>query len=124
MRVFKTKPFTRFALGEGISDAALCDAVTRAESGLVDADLGRGVIKQRLARPGQGKFGGFRSIVLFRRGARAFFVFGFAKNARDNIEAAELQAFRRLADEVLGYDDATLALAMANGTMKEVMCDA
>lgn len=109
---------------EGISDAALCDAVARAESGLVDADLGRGVIKQRLARPGQGKSGGFRSIILFRRGARAFFVFGFAKNTRDNIDAAELQAFRRLADEVLGYDDATLALAMANGTMTEVMCNA
>jgi hypothetical protein len=90
----------------------------------VDADLGRGVIKQRVARPGQGKSGGFRSIVLFRRGARAFFVFGCAKNARGNTDAAELQAFRRLADEVLGYDDATLALAMANGTMKEVMCDA
>jgi hypothetical protein len=59
------------------------------------------VIKQRLARPGQGKSGAFRSIILFRRGARAFFVFGFAKNARDNIAAAELQAFRRLADEVL-----------------------
>jgi hypothetical protein len=124
MRVFKTKPFTRFALREAIRDAALCDAVARAESGLVDADLGRGVIKQRLARPGQGKSGGFRSIILFRRGARAFFVFGFAKNARDNIDAAELQAFRRLADEVLGYGDATLALAMANGTMTEVMCNA
>ena len=88
MRVFKTKPFTRFALREGISDAALCDAVTRAESGLVDADLGRGVIKQRLARPGQGKSGGFRSLILFRRGARAFFVCGFAKNTQDNIDAA------------------------------------
>jgi hypothetical protein len=124
VRVFKTKPFTRFALHEGISDAALCDAVARAESGLVDADLGRGVIKQRLPRPGQGKSGGFRSIILFRREARAFFVLGFAKNARDNIDAAELQAFRRLADEVLSYDDATLALAMANGTMTEVMCNA
>ncbi|MFM7607778.1 MAG: type II toxin-antitoxin system RelE/ParE family toxin [Alphaproteobacteria bacterium] len=121
---FRTKPFTRFASCEGISDGAVCERVARAESGLVDADLGRGVIKLRLARPGQGKSGGFRSIILFRRGARAFFVFGFAKNARDNIAAAELQAFRRLADEVLGYDDASLALAMANGTMTEVMCDA
>ena len=62
--------------------------------------------------------------MLFRRGPRAFFVFGFAKNARDNIDGAELHAFRRLADEGLGYDEATLALAMANGTMKEVMCNA
>jgi hypothetical protein len=124
MRVFKTKPFARFASHERIADDELLEAVERATRGLIDADLGGGVIKQRLARPGQGKSGGFRSIILFRRGARAFFVFGFAKNAQDNIDAAELQAFRRLADEVLGYDDATLALAMANGTMKEVMCNA
>lgn len=61
--------------------------------------------------------------MLFRRGPRAFFVFGCAKNARDNIDAAELHAFRRLADEGLGYDDAPLGLAMASGTMPEVMCD-
>lgn len=67
MRVFKTKSFARFA-AEMITDADLCDAIRRAEDGLIDADLGGGVIKQRLAREGQGKFGGFRSIVLFRRG--------------------------------------------------------
>lgn len=52
MRGFKTKPFTRFANHEGIEDADLCDAIRRAERGSIDADLGGGIIKQRIARKG------------------------------------------------------------------------
>ena len=122
MRVFKTKPFDRFAVSEGIVDATLCEAVQRAERGLVDADLGGGVIKQRLARPGQGRSGGFRSIVLFRRSDRAFFVYGFAKKDRDNIERDELRAFRRLASELLALDSSALAAAEKNGTITEIEC--
>ena len=123
MRIFKTKPFARFADHEGMEDAALCDAVRRAEEGLVDADLGGGVIKQRIARPGQGKSGGFRSIVLFRHGERSFFAYGFAKSDRGNIRKDELKAFRKLAEEMLGLDDKALQAAMANGTIMEVICD-
>ena len=122
MRIFKTKPFARFASHEGIDDEALCEAVRRAENGLIDADLGGGVIKQRLAREGQGKSGGFRSIVLFRRGEKAFFAYGFAKNDRDNIKRDELKAFRKLADEMLALDDKALATAMKNGTITEIRC--
>lgn len=86
MRIFKTRPFARFADHEGIEDADLCEAIRGAEQGLIDADLGGGVIKQRIARKGQGKSGGFRSIVVFRMGERAFFVYGFAKSDRDNID--------------------------------------
>lgn len=120
MRVFKSKPFARFAVKEGIADAVLRDAIRRAEAGLVDADLGGGVIKLRLARQGQGKSGGFRSIVLFRRGARAFFVYGFAKNDRDNIDRQELKAFRLLADQMLALDDKAIEAAMKNGTITEI----
>ena len=122
MRVFKTKPFARFAAHEGIDEDELCDAVRRAENGLIDADLGGGVIKQRLAREGQGKSGGHRSIVLFRRAGTAFFVYGFAKNDRANIKRDELKAFRKLADQMLGYDDQALAAAMDNGTITEIRC--
>ena len=122
MRVFKTKPFTRFASHEGIDDDELCDAVRRAEKGLVDADLGRGVIKQRLARRAQGRSGGFRSIILFRQADKAFFVYGFAKNERANIRQDELNAFRKLADQMLGYDDTALTVARRNGTITEVVC--
>ncbi len=85
MQTFKTKAFARFTDREGIDDAALCEAVGRARSGLVDADLGGGVIKQRVARKGGGRSGGFRTIVLFRRGELAFFVYGFAKSGRENL---------------------------------------
>jgi len=122
MRVFKNKPFARFAGHEGIDDDSLCEAVRRAEKGLIDADLGGGVIKQRLARVGQGKSGGFRSVILFRQAERAFFVYGFAKNDRANIKQNELKAFVKLADQMLGYDDTALAAAMKNGTITEIMC--
>ena len=120
MRAFKTKPFDRFARREHIPDSALREAVTRAERGLIDADLGGGVIRQRVARPGQGKAGGFRSILLFRRGENAFFVYGFAKADQGTIRRDELHAFRRLADEMLGLDDAALGAAAAMGTIKEI----
>ncbi len=90
--------------------------------GRADADLGGGVIKQRIARPGQGKSGGFRSIVLFRRGTKAFFVYGFAKSDRDNIRIDELKAFRKLAEQMLGLSDDAIAAAIRNGTITEIMC--
>ncbi len=123
MRVFKTKPFSRFSSIEGIEDVLLCEAVKRAESGLIDADHGGGVIKQRLPREGQGRSGGFRSIVLFRQGNRAIFAYGFAKNQRENIGRPELKAFRKLADVMLSLDDRALKAAISNGTMMEVICD-
>ena len=122
MRVFKSKPFARFASREGITDKELCEAVYQAERGLIDADLGGGVIKQRSAREGQGKSAGFRSILLFRRGSKAFFVYGFAKSDRDNIRRDELKAFRKLAGEMLALDDKALAAAMRNGTIMEIEC--
>ncbi len=80
MRIFKNRPFERFARKARLEDEILRKAVADAERGLVDADLGGGVIKQRIARQGGGKSGGFRTIILFRLGERAFFVHGFAKN--------------------------------------------
>jgi hypothetical protein len=123
VRIFKTKAFVRFARNAGIADAALCEAIRDAHRGLIAADLGGGVIKQRIARPGQGKSGGFRTIIVFRAGARAFFVHGFAKNEKDNIGKDELVALRKLASELLGYDDRTVARVVAVRTLLEVMCD-
>ncbi len=123
MRVFKTKPFCRFAERESIDDAALCEAVRRAEAGLVDADLGGGVVKQRIARRGSGKSRGYRVILLFRRGSRCFFVYGFAKRDRTNIRRNELDAFRMLAEQLLKLEGAALEAAMTNGTIVEVTCD-
>ena len=123
MRTFKTKPFARFAHREGIADEALCDAVERAARGLIDADLGGGVIKQRIARGGRGRSGGFRTIVVFRRAERAFFVYGFAKSARENLRRDELETFRLLAREYLALDPPGLAAALTAGAIIEVNCD-
>ena len=122
-QTFKTKAFARFASREGVDDAALCDAVLRARRGLIDADLGGGVIKQRIARKGQGRSGGWRTIMLFRRAELAFFVYAFAKSSRKNLRRNELEAFRMLADEMLTLDQAGLEAAMANGTIVEVNCN-
>ena len=123
MRIFKNKAFARFARKARIADAVLCAAIADLARGLVDADLGGGVVKQRIARPGEGKSGGFRTIILLRIGERAFFVHGFAKNEQNNIRDDELAAFKLLAAEILAYDDAALARAMANGTLMEVACN-
>ena len=104
-------------------DAVLRDAIDQASRGLIDADLGGGVLKQRIARAGAGKSGGFRTIILFRADERAFFVHGFAKNEQDNIRDDELAAFKMLAAEMLAYDDTAIAKAMANGTLMELKCD-
>jgi len=123
LQTFKTKAFARFAEREGLEDAALCEAVQRARDGLLDADLGGGVIKQRIARKGGGRSGGFRTIVLFRRGELAFFVYGFAKSDRENLRRDELATYRLLADEYLSLDGAGLAAAQETGAIIEVECN-
>jgi hypothetical protein len=123
VRIFRNKAFTRFARKSGISDDSLCKAIRDAERGLINADLGGGVIKQRVARSGSGKSGGFRTLILFRTGTRAFFVHGFAKNERDNIDDGELAALRKLAEVMLAFNDTALCHALENNTLIEVICD-
>ncbi len=120
MRVFKNKAFTRFARKADIDDTDLWEAVCRAETGLVDADLGGGVIKQRIARAGAGRSGGFRTIILLRVGERAFFVHGFAKSDLGNIRPDELAAFKMLAAHILAFNDQELEVALAAGVFTEV----
>ena len=62
-------------------------------------------------------------MIVFRAGIRAFFVHGFAKNETDNIEKDELVALKKLAGELLAYDDKTLARVIAAGALVEVPCD-
>jgi hypothetical protein len=119
-RVLKTKWLQRFARKEEIGDAALLETVARAEKGQIDADLGGGVIKQRVARPGQGKSGGYRTIILFRQGKRAVFMYGFAKSERDNIEEDEVKEFKEAAKHVLALTEKQLAALVRKGDFVEV----
>ncbi len=97
MRIFKSKWFVKFAKKEGIDDQQLVKAVADADAGKIDAKYGGGVIKQRIARAGGGKSGGYRSIILYLRGDKAFFVFGFSKKDQENISGDEEVYFKKLA---------------------------
>lgn len=122
-RVFKNKPFSRFARRNAISNLELCAAVRDADRGLVGADLGGGVIKQRLARRGSGKSGGFRVLIIFRVRNLAIFVHGFAKNEVENIRPDELIALKKLATEMFAYGAKDFERATASGALVEVRCD-
>ena len=123
MRVFKTKWFVRYARRERIEDESLCDAIERAEHGIVDADLGGGVIKQRVARTGQGRSGGYRMLIAYRSGDRSVFLYGFGKNERENIEDDELATLREIAARWLEADEESLKHAMEEGVLLEVHYD-
>ena len=120
VQVFATKWFARFARREGIPPESLIEAIERAEKGSVDADLGGGVIKQRVARRGEGRSGGYRTIIAYRTARRAIFLFGFAKSNRENIEADDLATARETASLWLSSDAARIALAIAEGELVEV----
>ena len=120
MRIFKNKSFGRFADKAPITDPALREAVAEIERGLHDGDLGGGVFKKRIARAGAGKSGGFRTIVLYKVAQLAIFVFGFAKSDRDNIDDNEKEAFKKLAKEMLAYDDEALEKVVDSGVLIEV----
>ncbi len=120
MRVYKLRAFARFQRQERIADESLAEAVRGVEGGLVDANLGGGLVKQRVARAGQGKRSGYRTIIAYRRGDRAVFLFGFAKNQKDNIEADELDRWRRIGKVYIGLDDVALNAAMAEDELIEV----
>lgn len=122
VRVYKTKEFWRFARKERIADAKLCEAVERAMKGLIDADLGGGLIKQRIARQGQGRSGGYRTLMAFRAKERTVFVYGFPKNERDNIDADELEYWQRVARGFLQMVDVQLAMLIEKDELKEVNC--
>jgi len=122
VRVFKTKLFAKFARRERIADASLFEAVERAGRGLIDADLGRGVIKQRVARQGQGRRGGYRTLIAYRFGDFAVFLFGFAKSDRDNIGTDELDDLQAIASQWLS-DERKIGKDVAAGILIEVKHD-
>ncbi|XUY30456.1 type II toxin-antitoxin system RelE/ParE family toxin (plasmid) [Agrobacterium sp. rho-8.1] len=123
MRIFKSSRFHKFARKEKITDKMLCDAVDGVERGLIDADLGGGLIKQRVARPGAGKSGGYRTVIFFRTKTRAVFAFGFAKSDMENLEENEEAVFKKAAKLVLGFSDDQMNAEVGSGRMIEVRCD-
>lgn len=123
-RVYKNRWFAKFAIREGISDAALLEAIVQADRGLLDADLGGGLIKQRIAREGGGKSGGYRTLIFFRQEERAVFAFGFAKSGKANLDAIELRTYRQAARIVLALTQVQIDAEVREERLFEVNDDA
>lgn len=123
MQVYKSKWFSKWADKEDVTDRDLSAAVEEMANGLIDADLGGHVMKKRVALQGQGKSGGARTLLAFKVGDKAFFMYGFAKNQQDNINAKELKALKAMAKQVLGYAPAQLKMVLNAGEFIKVNHD-
>lgn len=119
MRVLKVKTFARWARKERLSDAVLRAAVDEMRYGLVDVDLGGGLIKKRVPRAGTGKRGGYRTLLAADLRERWVFLYGFAKNERSNVANDELLALRRLAQTYLAMSEATVQRLLQAGELVE-----
>ena len=120
MRVLKARTFARWARREGLTDTALRTAVDEMRRGLVDAVLGGGLVKKRIARSGGGKSGGYRTLLAADLRDRWIFLCGFAKSERDNVEDDELDTARDIAKGWLDAGPQRLAQALAQGVIEEV----
>ncbi len=118
--ILRTRSFSRWMRKALLNDDALRAAVGEMKRGLVDADLGGGVCKKRVALPGKGKRGGARTVIATNRGDRWIFIFGFEKNEKDNITSAELIFLQHIAKDLLACSDAVLKKAVAGGELQEV----
>lgn len=120
MIVYKTRTFARWMKREDLDDHELHDAIVEMRNGLVDARVGGGLVKKRIARAGQGKRGGYRVLAASNFGERWVFMFGFAKNERDNIDGDELRLMKRLATTWLDMNDVDTRRALVAGELLEI----
>ena len=123
MRIFITKWFARFSRKERIDWERLREAVVRAECGQVDAELGGQLIKQRVARQGEGRSGGYRTVIAYHTKTRSVFLYGFSKSQLQNISAADLEDLKKMASVFLSMNEKELAKALAEGELAEVTYD-
>ena len=119
-RVFKTRYFTRWMRKTQLDDKALCDAVLEMMQGLIDADIGGGIIKKRVGIAGRGKQGGARTLLATNYDNHWFFVFGFQKNTRSNINSREKEALKLLADDLLSMSATALDSACQRNELQEI----
>lgn len=123
MKVLKRKDFARWQAGERLPDAVLCKAVREMESGLIDADLGGFLYKKRIARPGNGKSGGYRTLLSARVGSRYVFLYGFPKSDKANVMRDERMALQYAGKVFLELSMEALSKALQAGVILEVCCD-
>lgn len=122
-RAFKTRNFARWMRKTELTEKALRAAIVEMEQGLIDADLGGGVVKKRVALPGRGKSGGARTLVATNKGTRWFFLFGFEKNERANVTGKELEALQKVATDLLALSVKELDAHVERGALQEISHD-
>ena len=122
-RVFKTRYFSRWVRKTELTDKALCAAVVEMAQGLIDGDLGGGILKKRIGLAGRGKRGGARTLVATNKGDKWFFVYGFEKNVRATITDGELQALQDIGAQLLARTGRQLDQAVAEGSLQEICHD-
>ena len=121
--ILKRKDFARWQAGEKLPDTALCKAVKEMEGGLIDADLGGHLYKKRVARPGGGKSGGYRTLLSARIGSRYVFLHGFPKSDKANITQDEKKALQFAGKVFLELSVEVLSKALQAGVLLEVHCE-
>lgn len=120
MRAFSIKTFKKWSRKNHLTDQQLASSIEEIEQGLIDAELGGNLIKKRVARSGQGKSGGYRTILAYIKGEKAFFLYGFAKNERDNISDDELRALQLIGSQFLSYEDEKIEHLIEQGELFEI----
>jgi hypothetical protein len=120
MHRFKTPSFTKALAKSDLTDVELNMALDQVFQGLIDAQLGGGLIKKRLARPGAGKSGGYRTIIAYQADDRAIFLYMFAKNEKANVSKQDLVALKALARHYLGMSQPDLDIAVKEQALMEL----
>ncbi len=117
MKRIKTKWFNSWAKKNKINDISLFEGITNLENNLSTVSLGSSLYKVRISRKGAGKSSGFRTIIVFKSGEKAIYIYGFAKNEQDNISSTELSMFKKLGKDLLRLNDTELNKAVSNNAL-------
>ncbi len=120
MQKLMTKQFSKWALSQNIASNGLFEAIEEVQSGNFNANLGGHLYKKRIRFEGQGKSSSGRTIVCYKKGDRAIFIHGFAKNEKSNLSKKELNAFKEFSKILLGFSKKEITLAIESGSFIEV----
>lgn len=122
MRIFKSKWFNKWASKENISDQVIQEAASEVVQGLVESDLGGGLFKKRISRPGGGKSGGYRFLIGFKKDNtdRIIFIFGFSKNRFSSITEKEQEVLSLVAKSFFSSSDEQILSMIGNKDIFEV----
>ena len=115
-----TKPFSKWAEKQKIPDKGLLRALSELKLGSFEANLGGHLFKKRIRFTGKGKSGSGRTIICYKKGDRAIFIHGFAKNEKSNLTRRELIVFKELSKILLAFSPEQVEIAIKNGDFIEV----